>query len=79
MCLDVNLSLKIYKNLKIERNISINLFTGAHFLKSVINFVRSNDIQCEFCIDKSNEILSLLYYRDCFNLWREGYNINFKI
>ena len=40
----------------------------AHFLKSVINFVQSNDIQCEFCIDKSNEILLLLYYHYCFNL-----------
>ena len=40
----------------------------ALFLKSVINFVRSNDIQCEICIHQSYEILSLLYYRDCFNL-----------
>ena len=40
----------------------------ALFLKSVINFVRSNDIQCEICVDQSYEILSLLYYRDCFNL-----------
>ena len=40
----------------------------AHFLKSVINFVQSNDIQCEFCVDQSNEMFSLLYYRDCFNL-----------
>ena len=40
----------------------------ALFLKSEINFVRSNDIQCEIYVDQSYEILSLLYYRDCFNL-----------
>ena len=38
------------------------------FPKNVINFVRSNDIQCEICADQSNEMLLLLYYRDCFNL-----------
>ena len=41
---------------------------SALFLKSVINFVRSNNIQCEIYVDQSYEILSLLYYRDCFNL-----------
>ena len=55
------------------------LQTLALFLKSVINFVRSNDIQCEICVDQSYEILSLLYYRDCFNLWREGYNIHIQL
>ena len=36
----------------------------ALFLKSVINFVRSNDIQWEICVDQGYEILSLLCYRD---------------
>ena len=52
---------------------------GALFLKSVINFVRSNNIQWEICVDQSYEILSLLYYRDFFNLWREGYNIHIQL
>ena len=42
-------------------------FLIKHFLKHVINFVQSNDIECQFCGDQSNEILLLLYYHDCLN------------
>ena len=63
---------------------SRQLFNIAPFLKSVLNFVWSNDIQCKICVDQSYEILSLLYYRYCFNLWKEVNeylinNINFEI